>query len=78
MSSTFLVRLRVGHRLVDARGVSALYSATLRWWHFALLLLTGGVVGAGLVHLSPSLQTYLRLLWLWFRVTVEQFLLQWR
>ncbi len=71
MASTFLTRLRVGHKLVDAKGVSALHSYGLRWWHIFSLLLLGVLVGAWLIHLSPTLQTYLRPLWLWVRTSLE-------
>jgi uncharacterized membrane-anchored protein len=44
MASTFLVRLRVGHLLVDAKGVSQLYSGKLKLWHIVLLLLIGAII----------------------------------
>jgi len=71
MASTFLTRLRVGHKLVDAKGVSALYTTGIRWWHILSLLLLGAFTGALLFHLSPTLQTYLRPLWLWFWTSLE-------
>ncbi len=37
-ASTFLTRLRVGHRLVDASAVPALYSGRVRTWHLLLIL----------------------------------------
>jgi uncharacterized membrane-anchored protein len=73
MASTFLVRLRVGHKLVDAKGVSALHGSGLRWWHIAALTGTGLLVGSLLVALSPNLQTYWRLFWLWLRVHLAGF-----
>lgn len=33
MSSTFLTRLRIGSKLVDARGVSKLYQRKVQWYH---------------------------------------------
>lgn len=72
MASTFLTRLRIGHRLVDAKGVSALHGVSLRWWHIISLVLAGFLVGTLLFHLSPTLQTYLRLIWLWIRIGLEQ------
>jgi len=45
----------------------------LRWWHIAALLLTGLIIGSLLVALSPSLQTYWRLFWLWLRVHLAGF-----
>lgn len=41
LASTFLTRLRVGPRLVDARSVPALYAGGTRLWHAALVLLAG-------------------------------------
>ena len=38
MSSTFLVRLKIGYKLIDAKGVSLLYKGSLKlkyvWWLF--------------------------------------------
>ena len=41
MASTFLTRLRVGPKLVDAKGVSRIYRSQIRGWHLALLVLSG-------------------------------------
>lgn len=41
MASTFLTRLRVGPKLVDAKGVSRIYRSQIRGWHLALLVLAG-------------------------------------
>ncbi len=38
MSSTFLVRLRVGERLVDARGLTHLYRSSIKWHYLTALL----------------------------------------
>ncbi len=38
MSSTFLVRLRVGERLVDARGLTHLYRSKIKWHYLSALL----------------------------------------
>ena len=56
MSSTFLVRLKVGNRLVDAKGVSKLYRAQATGRHFAVLALAALVVIVTVVALSPTLQ----------------------
>ena len=62
MSSTFLVRLRVGEILMDAKGVSRIYSPRLRT-RDALLLVAGALAAMGLVILvSPSLRLYVTLL----------------
>ena len=41
LASTFLTRLRVGPKLVDAKGVPQLYSGRVRIWHLLLVLLVG-------------------------------------
>ena len=43
MASTFLTRLRVGSKLVDAKGVSRIYRSQVKGWHLALLVLSGVV-----------------------------------
>ncbi|MHB9023756.1 MAG: putative cytokinetic ring protein SteA [Armatimonadota bacterium] len=62
MSSTFLVRLRVGSRLVDAKGVSRLYPAPYPLAHFGVMILTVLCVGAVIVMLSREVQSFLQLL----------------
>lgn len=50
LASTFLTRLRVGPRLVDARSVPALYAGRVRLWQLAVVLLAGVVaLGAAIV-----------------------------
>jgi uncharacterized membrane-anchored protein len=70
MASTFLVRLRVGEILVDAKGVSRLYRARIRLRDTLLLVGAAVVLVAIIVALSPPLRLELRLLWesvrLWF------------
>lgn len=56
MSSTFLVRLKVGNRLVDAKGVSKLYRATPTGKHFLLLTVAAIVVILTVIVLSPALR----------------------
>lgn len=51
LASTFLTRLRVGPKLVDAKGVPQLYAGRVRLWHLALVLL------AGLVALGVAIAT---------------------
>jgi uncharacterized membrane-anchored protein len=41
MASTFLTRLRVGPKLVDAKGVSRIYRSQVKGWHLMLLVLSG-------------------------------------
>lgn len=41
MASTFLTRLRVGPKLVDAKGVSRIYRSQIKSWHLVMLVLSG-------------------------------------
>jgi uncharacterized membrane-anchored protein len=60
MASTFLVRLRVGEILMDAKGVSRLYSGRVRGRDVALLV--GAALFAMLVvtFVSEPFQLFLR------------------
>ncbi len=40
MASTFLTRLRLGPKLVDAKGVSRIYRSQVKGWHLVLLVLS--------------------------------------
>ena len=68
MASTFLVRLRVGETLVDAKGVSRLYRTRIRLRDSILLMCAAVAVVAVVVALSPPLRLEARLLWDQFRV----------
>jgi uncharacterized membrane-anchored protein len=41
MASTFLTRLRVGSKLIDAKGVSRLYRSRISGWWLLVMLLVG-------------------------------------
>jgi uncharacterized membrane-anchored protein len=43
LAGTFLTRLRVGPKLVDARGVPHLYAGRVRLWHLLAVLMAGVV-----------------------------------
>jgi uncharacterized membrane-anchored protein len=49
MASTFLTRLRVGSKLIDAKGVSRLYRSRISTWQLVLL------VSAGLIALGVAM-----------------------
>jgi uncharacterized membrane-anchored protein len=53
LASTFLTRLRVGPKLVDAKGVPQLYAGRVRLWQLALVLLAGLVALAVAVATTP-------------------------
>jgi uncharacterized membrane-anchored protein len=53
LASTFLTRLRVGPKLVDAKGVPQLYAGRVRLWHLALVLLAGVVALGVAIGATP-------------------------
>ena len=58
MASTFLTRLRVGGKLVDAKGVSRLYRSRIRIGTLLLLLLATVVALAVAFTVTPGGQLY--------------------
>ncbi|MEX2415982.1 MAG: putative cytokinetic ring protein SteA [Paenibacillaceae bacterium] len=67
MSSTILVRMKIGSKLVDAKGVSKLYHRPMRWrslWMvpaaalFPLMML--GLIHPGIHHVADVLLAYLK------------------
>ena len=58
MASTFLTRLRVGGKLVDAKGVSRLYRHRISSWSLVLLVLSTLVAMAAAVYVSSAGQAY--------------------
>lgn len=61
MSSTFLVRLKVGSRLVDARGVSKLYGSKHTFRYAAVLMLAAMSALITIIAFSPAFQDHIRL-----------------
>ncbi len=73
MASTFLVRLRVGPILVDAKGVSRLYRGRVKRGDLALLLGAAAITMAIVVTLSEPVRLELELMWaqlgnVWFSI----------
>jgi uncharacterized membrane-anchored protein len=64
MSSTFLTRLRLGEILVDAKGVSRLYSPRVGAAPMVGVVLAGLVCLVAIVLLTPALRDVADLLWL--------------
>lgn len=54
MASTFLTRLRVGSKLVDAKGVSRLYRARISNRQLGILVLSGLIAVAAAVGATPA------------------------
>jgi uncharacterized membrane-anchored protein len=63
-ASTFLVRLRVGSILVDAKGVSRLYRGRVRRGDILLLLAAALVTMVIVIALSETLRLELALWWI--------------
>lgn len=68
MASTLLTRLKLGGRLVDAKGVSRLYD-TQSQGHYVPWLLAAAMTSAGSVMMAaPITRGFLRVAWLRLRV----------
>jgi uncharacterized membrane-anchored protein len=67
MASTFLVRLKVGPILVDAKGLNQLYEHRVRKRDVTLLVLTAMVALVFVLALSPPFQLFWDSLWISLR-----------
>ena len=65
MASTFLTRLRVGGKLVDAKGVSRLYRQRISSWQLAWLVLAGLLALAVAIASTAAGQTTIGLIGAW-------------
>ncbi len=68
MSSTFLTRLKIGERLVDAKGVSRLYHPSSAWAPLAFFGVAFLVLLTILIITSPALNDVFELIWLKIRI----------
>jgi uncharacterized membrane-anchored protein len=68
MSSTFLTRLRIGEKLVDAKGVSRLYNPGSTFGPVVLFLAAFSILLAIVVITSPALSDLVDLLWLKIKI----------
>lgn len=59
MASTFLVRLKVGDRLVDAKGVNQLYRETAKMSHLVFLIMAALTTVSAIMLKTPALRLYL-------------------
>lgn len=62
MASTFLTRLKVGDRLVDAKGISRIYKSKASAIHLLMLIAGAIVLMAAIVMTSPAVRSFLKLL----------------
>jgi uncharacterized membrane-anchored protein len=70
MASTFLVRLKVGPKLVDAKGVNKLYRTSVGAGHLLLLSGAGLLAVSVVVMISPVVRDMLALVLLRIRATI--------
>jgi uncharacterized membrane-anchored protein len=68
MSSTFLTRLRIGEKLVDAKGVSRLYNPGSGFGPAVLFLAAFAILLAIVVIASPALNDLVDLIWLKIKI----------
>ncbi|WP_035812760.1 putative cytokinetic ring protein SteA [Jiangella gansuensis] len=66
MASTFLTRLRVGSKLVDAKGVSRLYHSRIPVWMLALLIVAGIIAVGAAMYATPTGRAYLDIVGSWW------------
>jgi len=71
MASTFLVRLKVGSRLVDARGVSQLHQRRVSTLEFSSLFLSAACVLIALMSQSAFVQNLVGITRNWLRLRVH-------
>lgn len=66
MSSTFLTRLQVGSKLIDAKGVSQLYRSRISNWQIAFLIITGLIVIGAALAATDAGQILFSLVQVWW------------
>lgn len=71
MASTFLVRLKIGSRLIDAKGVNLLYRSKLKIKYIWALIATALFPVLVVASLSPGVQQFIQLMQLKFRVLLQ-------
>lgn len=68
MASTFLVRLRIGAALVDAKGVSELYHARVKGWHLTVMAAAALLVIVIIILLSEPARQFISVMAMRFQV----------
>ena len=56
MASSFLTKLKVGRRLVDAKGVGEIYKSRVQTWHLSALMIAGIAAITTIILVSPSIK----------------------
>ena len=73
MASTFLTRLRIGSKLVDAKGIARLWQQHRPYfWEIGFVLFAAATPIVAVLLLSPMGKNLLRVLTLWFRLHVHR------
>ncbi len=70
MASTFLVRMKVGYKVIDAKGVSELYKNRLKPSYLVALFLAVLFPLSMIARMSPLIQELYRLIALRLRILV--------
>ena len=70
MASTFLVRLKVGRMLIDAKGVNNLYRPVVKGGDIALFVVAMLSSLVLVVAVSEPVQLWFRSVWLWLRARI--------
>jgi len=70
MASTFLMRLKVGDRLVDAKGVSKLYQPKTKIGHLIILLAAAMVAVLAVISTSPTVRNFINLVFSRIQLTL--------
>jgi len=68
MASTFLVRLKVGSVLVDAKGVNKLYKSKVKFRYLAELVAAASVTFAIVAYQFPVTRQFLQVVWLKLKI----------
>lgn len=68
MASTFLVRLKIGAKLVDAKGVSKLYRHPIRFKEMAKIVISALIPLFIVIMASPKTYQFVRLLYMQIRL----------
>ena len=71
MASTFLVRLKIGSKLIDAKGVNLLYKSRLKLKYILALILTALFPVLIVVSFSPSVKQFLHLMHIKFKLLMQ-------
>ena len=71
MASTFLVRLKIGSKLIDAKGVNLLYRSKLKLKYIFALIATALFPVLILASVTPSARQFIHLMQLKFRLLLQ-------